>query len=332
MLVKCKSPNGAWSERYRPTTVDECIIPSRIKKILKEQIRRDELENMLLYGEPGMGKTTIAYALSNDYGIEPHFVNASSEGNKIETIRDVEHTYARTLSITGKRKVVIMDEIDGTRQEGIQTALRAMVEAVSDNCSFIYTCNKPEKLTDAMFSRCSHIELKFDHDIIEEGTDLPEYQAMQVKFYQRVLEILKLEKVDVSTEEDNKLLIKVITKFFPDFRKTLNMLSLYCIDGKISPFILTGGISTTSFEQLKEAMRSSNGRAVREWVALNKNLPLSVLIRVMYDEIDTFISRESIIDILPMFGGYLDKAGRTPDMEITTMAMLADIMVKCRFI
>jgi len=128
-----------WVEKYRPNKVEDCILPESIKTTFQEYVNRKEIPNLLLSGTAGVGKTTIAKALCEEVGCDYLVINGSDDRG-IATMQTTVKNYATSISLSGGRKVIILDEADNITPDA-QKALRGMMEAVAINCSFIFTCN-----------------------------------------------------------------------------------------------------------------------------------------------------------------------------------------------
>ena len=148
-----------WVEKYRPKTIDDCILPDATKKTFKDFLDRGEVPNLLLAGPAGCGKTTVAKALCNELGVDFYVINGSDEGRFLDTVRNNAKNFASTLSLTStaKHKVIIIDEADTTTHD-VQLLLRAFTEEFSNNCRFILTCNYKNKIIKPLHSRCSCLD------------------------------------------------------------------------------------------------------------------------------------------------------------------------------
>ena len=148
-----------WVEQYRPQTIDECILPTDIKETFQSFVDRGEISNLLLAGPPGCGKTTVARALCEQMGADYMFINGSEESG-IDTLRTKIKNFASTVSLSGGKKVVILDEADYLNPQSTQPAMRGFIEEFHKNCRFILTCNFKNRLIEPLHSRFSTIDFK----------------------------------------------------------------------------------------------------------------------------------------------------------------------------
>ena len=199
-----------WTEKYRPKTVDHCIFPERLKKPFQEYVNQKTIPNLLLSGGAGVGKTTVAKALCNEVGCDYMIINGSDESG-IDTFRTKIKNYASSMSLSGGRKVIIIDEADYLNPNSTQPAMRAAMEEFAHNCTFIMTCNYKNRIIEPLHSRCAVIEFKLRKE------DKPK---MAMAFMKRAAEILAVEKIPY----DKSVLAEVVKKHFPDYRRVLNEL------------------------------------------------------------------------------------------------------------
>ena len=146
-----------WVEKYRPNTIEDCILPADIKTTFEQIVNGGELHNMLLTGTPGLGKTTVAKALCNELNLDYLLINGSEESG-IDTLRTKIKKFASSVSLQGGYKVVILDEADYLNPQSTQPALRGFIEEFSANCRFILTCNYKNHIIQAIHSRTTVIE------------------------------------------------------------------------------------------------------------------------------------------------------------------------------
>lgn len=301
-----------WCEKFRPQSIDDCILPESLKNTFKEFIKSGQLPNFLLSGTAGVGKTTIAKALCAEIGAEFLLINGSDEGRHIDTLRTSIRSFASTVSLTDARKVVIIDEADYMNAQSIQPALRGFIEEFSSNCRFILTCNFKNRIIEPLHSRCTCIEFKIDNK---------DKQQIAASFFKRATTILKSENV----EFDSKVVAELVTKHFPDYRRILNELQRYSVSGKIDAGILISS-SDETFIPLLRILKEKNFTEVRKWVGVNSDIESTELFRKLYDKAIEYIELTSIPQLVLILADYGYKNAFVTDREINTMACLTEIM------
>ena len=307
-----------WVEKYRPTTIDECILPKGIKKTFQDFVERGEIPNMLLSGPPGIGKTTVAKALCNQLGSDYYVINGSDEGRFLDTVRNSAKNFASTVSLTSdsKHKVIIIDEADNTTSD-VQLLLRASIEEFSKNCRFIFTCNYKNKIIDPLHSRCS---------VVDFSVNKKDKPTIAAQFFTRLNSILEEEKV----EADKKVLAELINKHFPDWRRVLNECQRYAVSGKIDSGILAA-FSDVAVNDLIKNLKQKNFAEVRKWVVTNMDNDTSVLLRRIYDSLYDSLEHSSIPAAVLIIAKYQYQIAFVADQEINLLAALTEIMVECEF-
>ena len=305
-----------WTEKYRPKTVEDCILPDRLKKPFQEYVNQKMIPNLLLSGGPGVGKTTVAKALCNEIGCDYLVINGSDESG-IDTFRVKIKNYASSMSLSGGRKVIIIDEADYLNPNSTQPALRNAIEEFAGNCSFVFTCNYKNRIIEPLHSRCA---------VIEFGLKNGEKAKMASAFFKRIQSILQSESVDY----DDAVIAELIKKHFPDFRRVLNELQRYSQFGKIDTGILSQ-IGDVSISELVKNIKEKDFGAIRKWVASNEIDP-NTLYRKLYDAMYEFIKPQSIPEAVVILAGYQYKAAFVADQEINTVACLTELMVSCEFV
>ena len=307
-----------WVEKYRPKTIDDCILPESTKKTFKEFLNKGEIPNMLLAGPPGIGKTTVAKALCNELGVDFYVINGSDEGRFLDTVRNNAKNFASTVSLTSeaKHKVIIIDEADNTGND-VQLLLRAFIEEFAGNCRFIFTCNYKNKILEPLHSRCAVIDFSIT------GKQRPEIAA---SFFQRLNHILDTERI----EADKKVLIELINKHFPDWRRVLNECQRYSVGGKIDSGILAA-FSDVSVNDLIKNLKTKNFSEVRKWVVDNLDNDTSVLLRRLYDSLYESLVPSTIPAAVLVIAKYQYQVAFVADQEINMLAALTEIMVECQF-
>ena len=307
-----------WVEKYRPKTIDECILPDNIKKTFKEFLNKGEIPNMLLAGPPGVGKTTVAKALCNELGVDFYVINGSDEGRFLDTVRNNAKNFASTVSLASeaKHKVIIIDEADNTGND-VQLLLRAFIEEFAGNCRFIFTCNYKNKILEPLHSRCAVVDFSIRGK---------EKQQIAAAFFQRLNFILEQERI----EADKKVLVELVNKHFPDWRRVLNECQRYSVSGKIDSGILAA-FSDVAVDDLIKNLKAKNFPEVRKWVNNNMDNDTSVLFRRIYDSLYESLVPTTIPAAVLVIAKYQYQMAFVADQEINMLACLTEIMVECEF-
>ncbi len=305
-----------WCEKYRPRTIEECILPERLKKPFLEYVKEKKIPNLLLAGSAGVGKTTVAKALCNEVGCDNMMINGSDESG-IDTFRTKIKGYASSLSFVGGRKVIIIDEADYLNPNSTQPALRNAIEEFSNNCSFIFTCNFKNRIIEPLHSRCAVIDFTLNKN---------EKKQMASAFFKRIQMILDKEGV----EYDSAVLAEIIKKHFPDFRRVINELQRYSQFGKIDVGILAQ-VKNFSLNELIVFLREKDFSNARKWVASCDADP-SVIFKEIYNNLYENIQKTSIPKAVLILADYQYKAAFVVDHEINLMACLTELMLECEFV
>lgn len=305
-----------WVEKYRPKTIEECVLPKQLKKTFQTFVDQKEVPNLLLCGRAGVGKTTVARALLEQLGCDYIVINGSLNGN-IDTLRNDIQSFASTVSLSGGRKYVIFDEADYLNPNSTQPALRNFMEEFANLCGFILTCNFKNRIIEPLHSRCSVVDFKITNE---------EKPKLASDFFKRTIEILCAENV----EFEEKVVAAVITKHFPDWRRVLNELQRYSATGKIDSGILTV-FSDESFKTLVGHMKTKSFTDVRRWVAENSDIDQATLFRKFYDHASAHMQPASVPQLVLILADYQYKAAFVADQEINMAACFVEIMVECNF-
>jgi len=308
-----------WVEKYRPRTVNDCIIPDASKKVFQSFVEKGEIPNLLLAGSAGIGKTSVAKALCEELGADYIIINGSDEGRFLDTVRNQAKGFASTVSLQDsacKHKVIIIDEADNTTND-VQLLLRASIEEFNRNCRFIFTCNYKNKIIEPLHSRCS---------VVEFSARGPEKAALAGQFFNRVRTILEKENVQF----DDKVVAKLVQKHFPDFRRTLNELQRYAATGAIDSAILASA-DDLNINGLISSLKNKKFAEVRKWVVQNLDNDTALLFRKIYEAAYVHLQPISIAQAVLILGKYQYQAAFAADQEINTLACLTEIMMECEF-
>jgi len=306
-----------WVEKYRPHKVEDCILPDNIKTTFQEYVNRKEIPNLLLTGSAGVGKTTIAKALCEEVGCDYIVINGSEETG-VDNIRVKVKNYASSMSLSGGRKVIIIDEADYLSPNA-QAALRGSIEETAVNCSFIFTCNFKNRIMEAIHSRCSVIEFKLQNG---------QKAKMAAQFFKRVEWLLTEEGVTY----DKSVVAAVITKHFPDNRRILNELQRYSSnEGKTIDKGILAVVSDVNITELVKALKAKDFTTARKWVTNNLDSDTATILRKIYDNMYEFLKPESIPPAVLVLSKYQYQAAFVADQEINLVACLTEFMIECEF-
>ena len=305
-----------WVEEYRPKTIDDCILPDSLKTLFKSFIKKGELSNLLFSGTPGIGKTTVAKALCEELNCDWIMINGSEEGG-IDVLRNKIKNFASTVSLSGGKKVVIIDEADYLNPQSTQPALRGFVEEFHKNCRFILTCNFKNRIIEPLHSRFSNIEFRIN------PKDKPKLAS---KLFERAVYILKEQ--NISYEE--KVLAELIKKHFPDFRKLINELQRYSVSGTIDAGILVN-VSDENLKSLLTHLKNKEFSDMRKWVVNNLDNDPVKIFRKIYDTLYSNLEPSTIPHAVLIIADYQYKSAFVADQEINLVACLTELMSQVKF-
>jgi len=307
-----------WVEKYRPKTIEDCILPDGIKKTFKDFVEKGEVPNLLLAGPAGCGKTTVAKALCNELGADFYVINGSDEGRFLDTVRNQAKNFASTVSLssTANHKVIIIDEADNTTSD-VQLLLRANIETFYKNCRFIFTCNYKNKIIEPLHSRCAVVDFSIKGK---------EKAKLAGSFFKRIQQILDHESI----KYDQKVLVEIINKHFPDWRRVLNECQRYSVGGEIDSGILAT-FSDVAVNDLIKSLKEKKFAEVRKWVVSNLDNDAGIILRRVYDALYEHLEGPSIAAAVLIVAKYQYQGAFVADQEINLLAALTEIMVECKF-
>lgn len=307
-----------WVEEYRPHTLEDCILPVNIKKAFGGFIEQKEIPNLLLCGSAGVGKTTVAKAICDEIGASYIVINGSDEGRFLDTIRNKVRQFATTVSLTAgaAHKVVIIDEADNTTND-VQLSLRTAVEEFHGNCRFIFTCNFPNKIIEPLHSRCTVVDFKIKQ---------AEQSKLQLQFFQRIKQILD----DNEVQYEDKVIAKLINRYYPDWRRLINETQRHAATGKIDSSILVD-IADINIDDLLSALKNKEFTVVKNWVMNNIDNDPNLVFRKIYDILYEKLKSVSIPEAILIIAKYQYQIVFVADQEINLLACLTEIMMNCEF-
>jgi len=307
-----------WVEQYRPQKIDDCILPANIKKAFKGFVEKGEIPNLLLTGTAGVGKTTIAKAVCDEIGASYIVINGSDEGRFLDTVRNRVRQFATTVSLTSgaPHKVVIIDEADNTTPD-VQLSLRTAVEEFHNNCRFIFTCNFQNKIIEPLHSRCTVVDFRIQKE---------QQQQLQGQFFLRLKTILDENKV----EYQDKVIVKLIQRYYPDWRRLINEAQRHAATGKIDTDILCD-IADVNLSQLMNSLKNKEFSTVRKWVVDNIDNDPNIIMRKIYDALYENIKPKYIPEVVLILAKYQYQIAFVADQEINLLACLTEVMMSCEF-
>ncbi|QPB08341.1 DNA polymerase clamp loader small subunit [Synechococcus phage S-H9-2] len=307
-----------WVEQYRPQKIDDCILPANIKKAFKGFVEKGEIPNLLLTGTAGVGKTTIAKAVCDEIGASYIVINGSDEGRFLDTVRNRVRQFATTVSLTSgaPHKVVIIDEADNTTPD-VQLSLRTAVEEFHNNCRFIFTCNFQNKIIEPLHSRCTVVDFRIQKE---------QQQQLQGQFFLRLKTILDDNKV----EYQDKVIVKLIQRYYPDWRRLINEAQRHAATGKIDTDILCD-IADVNLSQLMNSLKNKEFSTVRKWVVDNIDNDPNIVMRKIYDALYENIKPKYIPEVVLILAKYQYQIAFVADQEINLLACLTEVMMSCEF-
>lgn len=299
-----------WHRKYRPKTLDDCIFPDHLYDTFAGWIEKGHVPDVVFYGSPGIGKTTIAKVLVETIGSEWFKINGSLDGNK-DTLRTDIFQFASTVSLTDAgKKYVLIDEADGTTYDA-QKALRGFIDEYGKNCGFIFTANFENKILEPIHSRVQMISFAIPKE---------ERPALMEKTFKAMVKILKAEGVAY----DAKVLSQIVVDNFPDIRRTINELQRIANqDGAINR--VYGGLVEAEIENIFGWLSARDFPALRKWCA-ETSVEFHTLAKVMFDRSYDFVKNDSVASLVILLGEYQHKAALVVDQEINMAAFLAQAM------
>ena len=307
-----------WVEKYRPNKVKDCILPDTTRKVFQGFVEQGELPNLLLSGTAGVGKTTIAKAMCDEIGASYIVINGSDEGRFLDTVRNRVRQFATTVSLTSgaSHKVVIIDEADNTTND-VQLSLRTAVEEFHSNCRFIFTCNFINKIIEPLHSRCTVVDFRIKP---EQATQL------QGEFFKRLRSILTSEKV----EYDDRVLAKLIKRYYPDWRRLINECQRYAATGSITSAILVD-VADVNLDALLSSLKKKEFTTVKSWVVQHMDNDPTMVMRKIYDSLYGVLKPSSIPEAVLIIAKYMNSIPIVPDQEVNLLACLTEVMMSCEF-
>jgi replication factor C small subunit len=286
-----------WTEKYRSQTLDQYIGNEELKTTIGSWIQKNDIPHLLLHGKAGTGKTTLAKLITQNINCDMMYINASDE-NGIDTIRDKVKSFASTSTFQ-PLKVVILDESDYLTINA-QASLRNIIETFSAKTRFILTCNYVERIIEPLQSRCQAFKI--------ETLSKPDIAR-------HLVSILETENTTYNLPD----ISAIVTNFYPDIRKIINVTQQNSIDGKLT--LVKAGTRFDIQDVIKLIQGKDAFKSVRQYLVDNNISDFEPMYRALYDELgkDNGLITMTLAD-------YQFKHATVVDKEINFMACIASII------
>lgn len=304
-----------WVQKYRPSCIDECCLPDQLANQLRPYEQSSVvLPTLIFQGQAGVGKTTAAYAIAAARKATVFFVNGSLNGG-IDTLRNDIYNFAVTRGIDGDssgNRIVIIDEADYL-STNTQAAMRGVVEELSRVCSFILTCNKPERLIEPLVSRSVVVNFSFS---------AADKKKIGVNTVRRIEAILKAENITYELP----VVAKIVMKHYPDIRKVLNVIQGYSKGGgTLDAGALSKNAGEIDIDTLIPLIKSKDLAGMRAWLSNNMDGDIDSIYRLVYDRLYEKLIPGSIVSMILLVHQYMSQRPNVADPEISAIAFLVHV-------
>ena len=289
-------------EKYRPHNLDNFIGDSTVRDKVQEYINEGTLQNLLLFGPAGTGKTSLAKLIVKQLEADYLYINASDERG-IDTIRDKIVPFASSIGFNGL-KIIILDESDYLTPQA-QATLRNVIETFNNSCRFIFTCNYLDRIISPLQSRC-----------VAFGIIPPSKKEVG----QHILQICEKEKINYTKED----LGQIIITHYPDIRKILNTVQGSVKGGKL--ILDSKSLVNTDFENKVVAALKNKAKLndIRQIIADSGAQQFESLFRCLYDNVEEYTT--NIGEAIVIISQYQYEYSFVIDKEICVAAMLNKLL------
>jgi DNA polymerase III delta prime subunit len=305
-----------WVEKYRPLTINDCILPQEIKDVCNGFVAQGQIPNMIMAGGAGTGKTSLCYAIARELNGDVLFINCSLETG-VDVIRTKLTQFASSMSLEGNLKIVILDEVERA-SSAFQDALKSFQEQFAKNTRFLMTTNNINKVIAPIISRCTTIEFKVT-------------SAEKPKLASQLFKRLKIILDENSVEFNPKVLQTLILKYYPDNRKIINNLQRYSATGSCVDIGILSSLSNDVISDLVGFLKAKDFTSIRKWVSNNDNDEPSALFRALYEKLAIELKPSSIPEVVLILSKYSYQSTSCIDHQLNNCACFVEIMSSCDF-
>lgn len=311
-LVNIQKTSSDWGLKYRPSKIEDLILPKRFKNLFEDIIRKGEMVNLLFSGNAGCGKTSLAFILADTLDYDTLYLNMSKD-TSIDVLRNDIAVFGHTVALNGNRKLVICDECEKA-SPNLKEALKAEIESLSENVSFIFITNHVNMMTEALMSRLQHIEFSFTEE---------ESKEMKTAIYKRVIEILKLN----NAEYEQKAVQIIVNKQFPDFRSILNRCQCLSNQKALTVENVEKSISVNTDEFFK-ILKEGKFKELRQYIS-NININAQVFYSELFKDIEKHYEKGQLAQAIIILSKYSYESAFVIDHQLNITACCLELkMIK----
>ena len=318
-LVQKQYDNFVFGLKYRPRKIQDIVLPERLKILFQEMVDSKHIGNLLFSGQRGCGKTTVAFCLADQTGLDVMYMRMSNK-TSIDNIRKEVTDFISSVSMNDGKKIFIGDEFERLSPQAMD-ALKTEIEVFTKNVNFIFITNHKHKVSDEMISRLDVIDFVFSKE---------ERIAMKKQLFMSLANILKQENIKF----EKNALIKLINMKFPDIRKIVNNTSLLARQNKnvITVEAVDRGIGiNVDIDEFYKYISTNDFGEIRQMIS-DMTFDLSSFYSEIYNTMDKYIKPESIPAAVLLLAKYQYESAFSTDPQIPLCACCTELMTECQWI